>query len=114
MVNFKIDSSELEEYLLRFKDHGRMSSLGERYLTEIYNEAIHFVHVDTGELMMSIGRTPVTYAGGGYNGEVFATSDHGIYEEARGGEHAFMTQAVQSAETLFPYIIEEWWNENFE
>lgn len=114
MVNFKIDDTEFREYFDRFKDKQKMSALAQKCIDFVYDEAIHFVHIDTGELLMSIDKIPVRYSSSGYEGEVFATSMHGVYEENRGGDHAFMTRAEQSLDTVFDNIVEDWWNENFE
>lgn len=114
MVSFDIKTSELDEYLGRFSKPEAFMDLVNSCVQEVYNEAIHFVHVDTGELLMSIDKIPVTYKGSGYEGGVIATSEHGKWEELRGGDHAFMTLATQSLETLFPYLLEEWWNDKFE
>lgn len=113
MVSYKIDDSEIVGYLNRFKDRKRMAGLAQKCIDFVYDEAIHFVHIDTGELLYSIDKVPVRYGSSGYEGEVFATSMHGVYEEARGGDHAFMSRAEESLNVVFDNLVEEWWNENF-
>lgn len=110
MVNFTIDLSQFKWFTERVKDTSLFLPLIDRFEQEVYDEAIHFVHIDTGELLMSIRKDEPRIDGDNIKGEVYATSIHGVYEEARGGEHAFMSLAVQSAEVLKDNIVEEWWN----
>lgn len=93
-LEFKLDDKNLRMRFRKMKNKAIYQEMTNEITQEISEIAYMYAHVDTGEMQDSIYSTP---AKGGWQaiGTVGAMSDHAIYEEGRGGDHAFLTNAIE-------------------
>lgn len=74
-----------------------------------YDRTQEFAHVLTGE-MKSSGEVEVTFGSGEITGTLTYDSEHAVWEEQRGGSHAFITRGWEATESMFERAFPDMWS----
>jgi len=69
-------------------------------LGAFYDTSQDLAHIDTGEMKGS-GHYQMTASGTELVAELVYDSDHALFEEARGGDHAFISRSWELSEPAF-------------
>ena len=75
----------------------------------MFDRSQQYAHVLTGENKASGVPPEITFEALQVVATIEYTSDHAIYEERRGGSHAFLTRAFVATERLFESAMPEAW-----
>ena len=108
-------SANYDRWIAGFRNLDReMATTGRRAweaATDVmFDRSQSYAHVLTGENKAS-GHAEVLVEAGEFIGRIEYDSDHAIYENARGGEHAFIDRAWEATEAQFRDAIPEAWAE---
>ena len=77
----------------------------------MFDRSQQYVHVITGELKSSGKAAAVKVGPGEVTAEIEYDAPYAIYEEQRGGSHAYLTRAFQSTSDLFEHALPKAWEE---
>lgn len=76
----------------------------------MFDRSQQYAHVLSGDNKAS-GSAETVVEGTDLIGRITYDSDHAIYEEARGGEHAYIGRAWEATETMFRESLPKAWEE---